>query len=134
MGYPLLDEATTIIQALKQYSLEVEKGCKESLMVSITPIRRILGYVQYMAANKDEHGWQMLLDTERMTEYIQLLKESGASPSTCKNYCDKIITVMKLAETYFFDHLGTPKDPAEVSHHYPLLKGVVQISSEFIIM
>lgn len=85
------------------------------MLASLTPIRRMLGYIHYMTESKDSFGWQLLVDTNRMTEYVQLLKGTGVSPSTAKNYCDKIITVMKLAESYFFDQPGMPEDPELVS-------------------
>lgn len=85
------------------------------MLAAITPIRRILGFVQFMTPDEDQHGWRMLLDTDRMMEYIRLLRASGASPSTAKNYCDKILLLQKLAETYFFDHQGMPDDPHQVS-------------------
>ncbi|XP_034248967.1 uncharacterized protein LOC117649893 [Thrips palmi] len=107
LGYPLLHEDNAVIQALKRYTKDVGDG----LLASITPIRRMLGYVQFMAEDKSGSGWQLLLDTERMTEYNHLLRGTGASPSTAKNYCDKILTVMKLAESYFFDQPGMPTDP-----------------------
>lgn len=114
LGYPLLDENKTIIKAVKQYSLEAEN--KDSLIASLCSVRRVLGYVEFMTETKDDHGWVLLLKTERIKEYIQLAKKSaGASPSTVKNYCDRIVVLLRLAETHFFDQPGIPQDPHEVS-------------------
>ena len=114
LGYPLLDENKTILKAIKQYSLEEEN--RESITTSLCSVKRILGYVEYMTDHKDDHGWQLLLETERIKEYIQLTKKSaGASPSTVKNYCDRIVVLLRLAETQFFDQPGIPQDPQEVS-------------------
>lgn len=116
LGYPLLDEEKPIIKALKTYSQEAERNNRESITSSLTAIRRVLGYVDFMAKHKDDHGWLLLLETEKIAEYIRLLKGSGhASPSTAKNYCDKIMTVLKLTESCFFDQPGIPTDPLEVS-------------------
>lgn len=118
LGYPLLDENKTVMKAVKQYSLEAEN--KESLIASLCSVRRVLGYVEFMTGNKDDHGWQLLLQTERMKEYIQLAKKSaGASPSTVKNYCDRLVVLLRLAETHFFDQPGIPQDPHEVSAKPP---------------
>lgn len=115
LGYPLIDEASEVIQAIKSYSKDVGEGFHNSSLVSLTQIRRILGYIQFITEAKDNYGWQLLLETDKMIEYVHLLKGTGASPSTAKNYCDRILTLMKLTESYFFDRPGMPQNPEEVS-------------------
>lgn len=106
----------TIIQALKQYSQEGVNGQRENIMLSMCCLRRILGYVHYMTDFKDQHGWQLLLQTEHIKDYIHLVRNSaGASPSTAKNYSDRMVTLLKLTDTHFFDKPGIPQDPEEVS-------------------
>lgn len=72
-----------------------------------------------MTGEKDEHGWRLLLETQHMKEYVAIVgRIGGATASTAKNYVDKIIIVMKMAEQQFFDEPGMPKDPHEVCNFF----------------
>lgn len=103
----------TIIQALQQNSQEGVNGQRETAMQSMCCVRRILGYVHYMTDVKDR---QLLLQTEHIKECIHLVRNSaGSSPSTAKNYSDRMATLLKLTDTHFFDKPGVPQDPEEVS-------------------
>ncbi|KAJ1519150.1 hypothetical protein ONE63_011244 [Megalurothrips usitatus] len=112
LGYSLLDAETTIIKALKEYGCAGDRNRKDLIQNAILPVRRLLGYVEYISGETDAHGWGLLLKTENMKEYIRIMRDNGgASASTAKNYVDKILNVFKLTDEVFFDRQGIPAEP-----------------------
>lgn len=88
---------------------------------SVCQIRRTLGYVEFVAGKQDQHGWKLLLESQHIKDYVQIVtKVGGATASTAKNYVDKMLLLMKVTLDSFFDEAGMPTEPAEVSYSYLL--------------
>ncbi|XP_034245771.1 uncharacterized protein LOC117647906 [Thrips palmi] len=131
MGYPSLDENKSIVRALVNYSTG---GHRRSLQVknALCQIRRILGYVEYMVGTQDSHGWTLLLHTDRMKEYVQMVSEiGGATASTTKNYVDKALTIMKMVPDVFYEADGMPSDTNEHKKYMDALKKATSIMADF---